>query len=224
MDETRAQLIDLLVRHLGLKDERKQRQYANSLMTVRAIGRGWESTLRADKTADNDRKALAGAATQVERAVAILETLGWRGGNALSSADHSAKGLVEGATSFERIEETLMSISESLRAAIAIITDEGSEANNEDVRSFSPRRGSPPKHHARFVALHCARLFEIETGRLAAVRTRALPQAEAYGPFLDFVTDVFGALEIEASAETHAREAAAQCRRDKEERPEFGGG
>mgnify|MGYP007134772768 CR=1 FL=1 len=69
------------------------------------------------------------------------------------------------------------------------------------------------KSGARFLAQECFRAFTALSEDRPAVRTD-LQYAEAYGPFLEFVTNIFEALEIDASAEAFAREACAELRQE----------
>lgn len=59
---------------------------------------------------------------------------------------------------------------------------------------------------AEYTAKACRDVFEQMTKQTASVSTNALTN-EAYGAFLDFVADVFSALELNEDPETWARRA-----------------
>jgi len=66
------------------------------------------------------------------------------------------------------------------------------------------KRTKQSKLTARNVALMCLEAFEELSGSKA---TRRSKDGKAYGPFLEFVSDAFEALEINASPENSVKEA-----------------
>ena len=67
----------------------------------------------------------------------------------------------------------------------------------------------PTEDTAYFVCKLCSKCFETLSGMKATVRTR-FDDNSAYGPFLDFVSDIFDVLLIKASAETFSRMVCAE--------------
>ncbi|MGF6879042.1 hypothetical protein [Paraburkholderia sp. MM5477-R1] len=77
-------------------------------------------------------------------------------------------------------------------------------------------RGRLPNNLARGVVAILAHDYATLTGRRPTVGTRDDGhQAKPYGPFYDLVTDIFQALEIDASAESSARAAALAFKEEK---------
>lgn len=77
---------------------------------------------------------------------------------------------------------------------------------------FGRRTGKPTKTAALFSAAECAKAYHALSDAKPTVRTK---DGTAYGPFLEFVTDIFLALDIEASPETWARIAAKENSSEK---------
>ena len=73
-------------------------------------------------------------------------------------------------------------------------------------------RGRPKLYEPLFIAKWASAVYQRATGLPPIVSTNAADSNKAYGPFLDFLTRVFDALEISASAETWAREEAGEHR------------
>lgn len=75
-----------------------------------------------------------------------------------------------------------------------------------------PRDKKPRKARAAETAKQALIAYEFLTGVKATIRVRAL-DGVAYGPYLTFLTELFEALEINASAENWGREATKAARR-----------
>jgi hypothetical protein len=65
----------------------------------------------------------------------------------------------------------------------------------------------------RTAATLCAQFYAQKTGESPAVRTSTERGSKAYGPFLEFVSSVFAALELDARPEFYAREASSRYTR-----------
>jgi hypothetical protein len=68
----------------------------------------------------------------------------------------------------------------------------------------------PKKTAARAIAARAVIVYEALTGKKATRSVHAYVDGQPeYGPFVDFLNDLFEALEVEASAENYAKEAIA---------------
>lgn len=106
------------------------------------------------------------------------------------------------------LAKTINEMNEQVKAAHAMLSS--------DDRPLL--KGRPASRLGPSVAVSCAKAFEALTGRRATIATSATKHAHpASGPFLVLVTEVFEALQIDASAENCAR-SAAKARRAKEKK------
>lgn len=66
-------------------------------------------------------------------------------------------------------------------------------------------RGRPPKRVAEVVTEYLAENYRVLTGDEPTISTKTDWGSKAYGPFLDFVTEVFKILQVRASPEAMVR-------------------
>jgi len=83
------------------------------------------------------------------------------------------------------------------------------QAGNYEMPQLPPNTGRGRKaatQEAKF-AFEAAKIFCFKTGKLPTIRTDPLT-GKSYGPFLDFLTELFSIFQLEASPIVHARAAA----------------
>ena len=101
-----------------------------------------------------------------------------------------------------RGERHALAVADDLERMICLATDAASSAAPTEA-STSPRRLAPEQ-----LAQLCAQTFQKLTGKRPVLHSDAI-EGFRTGPFLRFVTEVFAAAGIEASAEHYARNAEA---------------
>ena len=129
------------------------------------------------------------------------------------SAGWPVRSTINGARS--EIGNSIKELASGVEEAITQIDPNGASVNTAfgDGPEFEKFGTKVAKSGARFLAQECFRAFTALSEDRPAVRTD-LQYAEAYGPFHEFVTNIFEALEIDASAEAFAREACAELRQE----------
>jgi len=80
-------------------------------------------------------------------------------------------------------------------------------------QEYTPGRGGKRvKSASRAIGRYCYRLFDEFTGRPPTIHTR---DGKASGPFLDFITDVFLVMGVDASPEAVGRKVCKEKARAK---------
>lgn len=224
--ETVPKIAEVIRRCLNTDDEIQINAWAWEIYDDFATGTGLEDIDRSDRTSKKDIVSLSDAIKHLDKAVNSLKEIGWHGGKALQpSATRIRKqstpfgydvGFIEAPSVFANHLASMKSI---LETAMQEIPEDALSVNSAfgDGPGFGRRTTKQPKTAASQVARTCANAYEQLTGRRQTVITDL--KARAYGPFLDFVEEIFRILGGLGSAETWAR-AAVRARAVKVKGPD----
>lgn len=202
-DDSRTRLIDRLLSINNL---------AKSFQTM-------ENSVRPDHM---DVSALLKVEKLLRSASDEMKKVGWYGSVPLyDSLNEDSQALTSSKLSAPAIVAEQIAAIADLAATAAKEAPNHGETIYDDILTgaANPARINKPKQlHATQVAFKCAEIFHTLDGRNPSVNTRsggAVDAGQAYGPFLNFVSGVFNALGISASAESRARDAASQWRKGR---------
>ena len=163
----------------------------------------------------DDIEALKRAAENIRKSAIELRKLGWHGGGAVSTFTHTIQKLNFGSVSvpvqgrsdnIETLAEFLDGFSLNLVKAANEIDQNGGSPLSAfgDERPPGRPRGRPMETQAYFVARECYDAFAALSGSRPTILT-ARESGVAGGQFLEFVSSIFNALDIDASAEANAK-------------------
>lgn len=175
---------------------------------------------RSDRFPSEDKRNLELAAKQIDQASEKLRRTGWHGDKALApmvarvafaDRQQQTSNLMDAMSAVAFLSKHLAEIASSLRTAASEIDEDGGSvvAALDATAAAGFARGRPRETAARWVASKCAEIYFQQTGSQPSV---IVPFAggPAYGPFLEFVSDMFRAVGISASPENHAKEASKE--------------
>ena len=193
---------------------------ANELYDEWALADAMQRFSRGDKLPSQDKEKLITAAKQIEQAAENIQKVGWHGDKSLAPlAAKIASGeqnicdqkLINVMSSVFFLADYLTDIAAELRAASDKVDIDGGSfwAALGGEGPAPPSRGRPPETAARYVAEKCAEIYFRNTGKQPSVVT-PIDGGPASGPFLNFVTEVFQAFKIKASAEASARKVSME--------------
>lgn len=179
---------------------------------------GLQSIERSNRTGAADIKSLQVAAWHLRRCVSSLKPVGWHGGeqliplaSRLLRPEHPGRPVIPITEAATDVANILEEISAELDAASEQVTPDAPPIF-EYLDKGRPK-GRPTETIADFTAQECASVFKEVSGKRPTVSTDPNSYGnQAYGPFLDFVTEVFSELGIEASPETWARDVTSSPR------------
>lgn len=163
-----------------------------------------------------DIRDLDRALKHLVRAEKLIGSIGWHGGEALKPfAENRAKGNVPRVKGYQkrpplRVHAPSM-FSDAIRDLRLDIEKASEKIDPEDIAPIDPLQshqstGRPRAIQAMESARACAIVYQDLTGKRPARRIQ-WDTGSAYGPFHDFVEDIFRVLELSESAE-HAIHAA----------------
>ncbi len=191
-DPTTLALVAAIEKLPVLTEKREQiLHFANRLVIFGQFQHYMDALRARETTSDAAQKEID---TFIKRASALREHIAAMHRNSLSRFEN----LDDGQRQPGKIEGDLAKLIRVARAS----------TSKDDIRSSSPR-GRPEMRGPKQIAKSAAKAFAALTGNRPTVGTNPTNN-KAYGPFLDFLTDVFDALQIDASAEYLAREAVKE--------------
>jgi hypothetical protein len=186
--------------------------HAEVMRRSASFNKAFEEIDHANTDPGKDRACIAKAASHLEKATKLLGQVGWHGQKTLSHpleeilSAHKVQFGTE-LMSNHKVKGVLL---EHIQLLGKLLTEASEKVNVSGMSVITPsgefNSAKPKKLFARYVAIDCAKLFQELTTMPPKVRTES-SSGKAYGPFLDFVSDVFEALEISASPEVWARAA-----------------
>lgn len=210
-------LRDVLTTSFPNADPSEIKAEAEKLYNCHNFASSWQSLERSDIPAEEDIVSLSAASKSLKHAARHLRKVGWHGGKTLHSLAGEMVQKETGSPSvpvFGSMESgrILAEIIERLSRKIATVAQEIDPesksylgaADDSGVETTRRRRGPRIKSAANDLTAECANVFRELSGVEAALRVDPSKNV-AYGPFLDFLTAVFGALDVEASPEGQAR-------------------
>lgn len=221
--QNKATLIEVLKKHLvGMTDEDLHLASSSALAGLSAAI-ALEELEKSDRPPQKDVDDLKKASALINKAAEKLSSIGYHGNKEMkriletSFADAEAGiGTFFYETSGPREKRLLIghlcSISSALQGAADEVNLQGMSLNTAfgegpEYESFGSLT-KPRKIAAERLARSLAATWLENSGRPPTVSTDPYSnRSEAYGPFLDLVSDAFDALKIDASAERFAREA-----------------
>ncbi|MEM7472919.1 MAG: hypothetical protein AAF340_16345 [Pseudomonadota bacterium] len=227
--EDRARLIEpVLSKHFPELTPEQAKSRAKAFADDASFNLAFERMDHANTDPKKDQEHILKASANIQRAVGHLQQTGWQGQKQLSAPLEDLNSLlgVQVSTALlsphdlrQALLDILTNLAGSLRIAGRNVETEsgsiyagfGTGAEFEGFNSTKPR-----KLLAKYAARDCAELF-IELADAEPKVNTSYSSKEAHGPFLDLVKDVFEALGIDASAETHARVASKDFRQRKSE-------
>jgi len=225
--ETVPKIAEAIRRCLKTDDEIQINAWASAIYDEFDLCRVLEDMERSDRTSERDIVSLSDAIKHLDKAVNSLKEIGWHGGKALQpSATRIRKqstrfgfgvGVIEAPRVFANHLASMKSI---LEMAILEIPEDAMSVNSAfgEGPEFGRRTTKRPKIAAKQVALTCANAYQQLAGSRPTVSTDL--KNRAYGPFLDFVQEIFSILGELGSAETWAR-AAVKVKAGKVKGPDF---
>lgn len=208
-------IAEVIKNHFGRADVEKRNEWATRIYQDFSLSRGLEDIERSDRASERDIASLANALKHLNKAITCLEEVGWHGGKALQQPaielNKQTRAFVYGVG----VIEAPSVIAEQI-ASLATVIEEAKERIPTDAPSVNSAFGEGPgyerkttkanKTAAKLVARTCADAFRDLSGVRPTVRTK-VDDHTAYGPFLNFLKEIFDILALKASAETWAREA-----------------
>lgn len=207
--------------HFPAADEDKRAAALSRLFSIDNLANSFQRLERSVRPAKKDVESLLKIQKLLLSASKELKEVGWYGAVPLhNTLNADAQALTSSKTNAPRIVSKQI---EAIAEQVAIAAREApihGETIYDDVLigAANPSRNSKPSEfRATRVAVECAKVFHALGGQKPSVNTRAGVRDEgtAYGPFLDFVTDVFETLGISASPEARARAACAEWRKGR---------
>lgn len=209
-----------LKKHFPLPSEKERTVWCDEIYDSWSTSLSLEVIERSDRPSAKDIESLEKVEKLLRDAALELKELGWHGCKQLEPAatvlankfrDQNWPFQSRILESKEIFSEHLKDLHKSVQGAKNCISPEAESVNTTfgEGPEFGRRKGKKTKTAAKFTADTCLNAFEALLNERATVRTA---DGVAYGPFLDFVTDIFEALDIDASPETWARAAVKHAR------------
>lgn len=217
------QIKDVLNWHFAGLDEGEIIAHAHQLDRTLATAGALQSLERSNTDPAKDREKILKAAKNIAVAKKALASVGWHGQKALIDVvlplvgESDRQFLQNSGSRFaakDQINTILEQLEDGLSAAIQAVDLDGKSVMS-DIRDHpqqnSFNKSKPRETLARGFAAKCAQKYYQITGLMPTVRTGYEEVSHtAYGPFFEFVKDVFPAAGITASPETWAREAVKE--------------
>ena len=189
---------------------------ANKIFEEGAVGADLSELAKRDKAPKADIENIEKAAKNLRLAAEKLEAVGTHGGGQLletakwlqKSIGNGPAGLLAApADAGSIIAKVLRSMMTMLEDCAARVPGDG--GSTTEAIGMVINGGQPQKLAARYSAEVAGVVFAELSGHAPTVATNSADN-KAYGPFLDFVSDVFKAAGIEASAEVWARKVVKE--------------
>ncbi|QFT60468.1 hypothetical protein FIU94_16685 [Sulfitobacter sp. THAF37] len=207
-----------LSKHFPDVDVKSVEEWADDIYEHASAANSMERLERSDKRPINDSEQLDAAAKNLRIAAKKLEGLGWHGGKSLTIISREVRQMNEDlpglplmgaldsgpflAGFLQALAERLTKCAEDIHpnaAPVMSALDENAKRNTGV--------GARQKTGAHFTSRKAYDAFRILAGKTPSVATT---DGKAYGPFLDFLKDIFDCLSIDASPETWAREVCRE--------------
>ncbi|MBL6427873.1 MAG: hypothetical protein HOY44_10140 [Maritimibacter sp.] len=191
--------------------------WAYEIRSSSSVSGALEQLEQMDRDPNKDIKDLGAVSRSLRAAQKKLIKVGHEGGWALLNSSvqaHAPSAAPNAGRAIEALSRLLDEIATGVEEAARLVDPQAASTDAIFDSALTERRAPsrPKKTQASFVALECYDAFTDLSGREARVATDG---GKAYGPFLDFVTSSFAALNIEASPETWARNAVRYRRKVK---------
>lgn len=205
----------VLVKYIN--DEAELERIANEFYNDWSAASDFQAIVKKDKAPEKDKVALDEVSFLLKKAAKKLDAVGWYGcsqihdfAKTIGQRDHSlpCPPLISNLEAKVVLAEHLESFAETLLLAGKKVDGRAASVISILAGENVPRRTSKtPQTAATHVAAFCVKIFESHSKHNAKVSTRYIGTAnspkktEPYGPFYDFVSEAFEALEITASVE-----------------------
>lgn len=213
-------LIAVLKKHFSPVSDAEAKNISDGLIGTFEAASALQEIESSDRDPKKDIKSLEKAVRALATAQMCIEQLGWYGQATLPVVLRETVpnpvdfGLIypnSGAQAQEALAGLLASFGRNLKGAVLQIAPDAPSVNTAfgEGPDFEIRRNTKTvKTAAAFLARECGTAFFRLTGEHPTVSTDYSSTGNpAYGPFLDFVSDVFTECNVNASAETFARKA-----------------
>jgi hypothetical protein len=205
------QLEKVLRQHFPDAQDEVVSRCANKIFEEGALGADLSELAKRDKAPKADIENIEKAAKNLRLAAERLEAVGIHGGGPLlETAKWLQKSIGKGPADLLAVpSDAGPIIAEVLRCMMTMLEDCAARVPSDggsttEAIGMVITGGQPQKLAARYSAEVAGEVFAELSGHAPTVSTNSADN-KAYGPFLDFVSDVFKAADIEASAEVWAR-------------------
>jgi hypothetical protein len=194
-------------------EEAQVAEWAERIYEDYTIGTALEGIQRDDKSSSHDIEAFFRAINQVRRAGNSVRSVGWHGRKALGDTFSQTKlpiflAIKDMPVSATPLEDMLDSIVDFLQACVKNIAEDAPSINSAfgDGPGFDRRMTKHAAYCAKLVSVRTAETFQYLAGEAPTLRTE-YGSGVAYGPFYEFLSDIFKVLGISASVVHWARHA-----------------
>lgn len=199
----------ILHRHFPGADAEIARKYAEEIYLTFIAGHGLDEMQSVEKTADKDIEHLAKIVRDLRRVSKSLDKTGLQGRSALYDYANEIANPENPVYASVDIKGVPSVIAGKIDEIADRIEDEANRIGPDtlsvsEILGGHKKLGRPIHITAQLVARRCKRVFE-DLGDAPATRRSDWRTGKSYGPFLEFVEEVFKALGIEANAEAAIR-------------------
>ena len=214
-EDTLSVLKEIILEHFPDTEREDNSRHAEKIFDEHKVAGSLQWIQRSDTVPLDDIEGLKKAAASIRKSADEVRKLGWHGSGEIEGFAKQMYKMNAGLPGLPILsrEDAVQSLAKFLDGYASKFTEAAHSINPDapsvmsafgsDKRPGRPR-GRPAETHAQFVTRECYDAFAELSGSRPKVITGRL-DGIATGRFLAFVTDIFGALDIGASAEASAR-------------------